>query len=391
MAQRNKIGSFVKLVAGSSVAFVGYNFYEGNDKFYDAFYKNTLPIAHRWVAPEFAHFLAIKCAKYSIGTNFKSSEIIYPNLETNLWNLKFNNPIGLAAGFDKHGEAAYGLSKVGFGFIEIGSITPKPQQGNDKPRLFRLIEDQSIINRYGFNSVGHRTAKNNISKQRYFLKQNYPVGINLGKNKTTENAIDDYIRGLEEFKNLASYFVINISSPNTPGLRDLQNQKELDELLKQLQAYKNSSPELINVPLFIKIAPDLTSVQEEQIAKLVLKHKIDGLIISNTTIDKSNLKDQMFVEQDGGLSGKALEKRSTELIGRMYKLTKGKIPLIGVGGVSSGQDAYNKILAGASLVQVYSSLVYDGPLVVNRIKKELSELLEANGYKSVNEAVGKAK
>ena len=174
------------------------------------------------------------------------------------------------------------------------------------------------IGRYGFNSVGHKTAKTNISKQKYFTKD-YVIGINLGKNKSTENAIDDYVQGLEEFKNLASYFVINISSPNTPGLRDLQNQGEFDELLRQLTAFKRTHKELTNLPLFIKIAPDLNEKQEENIAKLVLKHKVDGLIICNTTIDKSSLKDQTYAQQDGGLSGKALEKRSTELISRMVR------------------------------------------------------------------------
>lgn len=302
-------------------------------------------------------------------------------------NISFSNPIGIAAGFDKHGEAVQGLHDIGFGFIEIGSITPLPQPGNPQPRVFRLQEDKAIINRYGFNSDGHDKVFERIIKIRTTFDG--VLGINLGKNKISNDAKDDYTKGIEKFGPVADYLVINVSSPNTPGLRNLQHKRYLEDLLTAVINMRNN---LTNKPpIFLKLAPDLTLEEKKDISDVISRKtcKIDGLIISNTTIERANLKNTDSMHETGGLSGEPLKNQSTKMIAEMYKFTKGKVPIIGVGGVFTGQDAYDKITAGASLIQLYTSFIYHGPPVVAKIKRELNMILEENGFDSVSDAVGK--
>lgn len=294
--------------------------------------------------------------------------------ETKLWNIDFDNPVGLAAGFDKDGEAINGLSWFGFGFIEVGTTTPEPQSGNPRPRVFRLPKDRAVINRYGFNNFGHDELEKNLKRQETIIdKRNVIVGVNLGANRYTENKIEDYVKGLQRFYNLekVKYFVINISSPNTPNLRKLQNKDQLNSLLDSILKEKKLLEERngqLNKPLLIKLSPDLNDQQLNDIAQTMLKYskpsnlhsKIDGIIISNTTISRpDDLKSSNNITQEiGGLSGAPLKNLSTKIIGKMYRLTNGSIPIIGVGGIETGLDAYEKIKAGASLVQLYTSLIY---------------------------------
>lgn len=276
---------------------------------------------------------------------------------------------------------------MGFGFIEIGSVTPEPQFGNDKPRVFRLSEDQAVINRYGFNNDGHDKVLNRIIEVK---KGNFKgkIGINLGKNKESVSPIDDYVVGIQRFGSRADYLVINISSPNTPGLRDLQHKHYLSMLLSSVIETRNLLEN--RPPVFVKLAPDLTFSELKDIADVILSKqcKIDGVIISNTTVQRPETLGSANKTEIGGLSGQPLRLKATEMIKDMYKLTKGQIPIIGVGGIFSGQDAYEKIKAGASVVQIYTSLIYEGPPIVTKIKKELAELLISDGFESVAEAVG---
>jgi dihydroorotate dehydrogenase len=301
------------------------------------------------------------------------------------------NPIGIAAGFDKQGEALDGLLRVGFGFVEIGSVTPEPQDGNPKPRVFRLVADEAIINRYGFNSDGHKVVYDRLLQT--LQKKERPkglLGINLGKNKTSENAVEDYVKGIELFGPIADYLVINVSSPNTPGLRSMQSKDHLYTLLSSVVKARNQLKQNNSVPILLKLAPDLSMDEQKDIVAVLNKRdcKIDGLIISNTTIERQNLVSDNQKET-GGLSGKPLAKRSTQMIAEMYTLTKGKIPIIGVGGIFSGQDALEKVLAGATVLQIYSAFIYHGPTVVSNIKAELDVLVKSRGYKNIQEAVGK--
>lgn len=281
------------------------------------------------------------------------------------------------------------MSKVGFGFIEVGSVTPEAQPGNEKPRVFRLVEDRAVINRYGFNSHGLATVSQRLANLKEEGKFDGVVGVNLGKNKTSETPIEDYKQGIKGLGPFCDYLVINISSPNTPGLRSLQSKRELEDLLKAAIEERNKLPNPI--PLLLKIAPDLTEAELKDIANVVQsrKTKIDALIISNTTISREMALKSTDATQSGGLSGSPLKDLSTKTISQMYKLTKGQVPIVGVGGISTGKDAYEKILAGASVLQIYTSLVFEGPVVVNKIKRELSELLRNDNFNSVQEAVGK--
>ncbi|KAL1464684.1 hypothetical protein WDU94_004308 [Cyamophila willieti] len=321
----------------------------------------------------------------------KSAYIDPPQLGSQLWHLKFSNPLGIAAGFDKQAEGIETLHAIGFGFVEIGSITPEPQPGNDKPRVFRLENNKAIINRFGFNSDGHQAVYERVKN---IHSKNFEgiIGINLGKNKDSPDPVDDYIKGIEKFGDVAHYFVINVSSPNTLNLRKLQGKDQLKHLLKAVVNARNQLSVEPLPPLLVKIAPDISQSERKDIAEVVLDSncKMDGLIVSNTTVDRYEYLDPKYKGEAGGLSGEPLKDKSTELISEMYKLTKGKIPIIGVGGVFSGKDAYEKIKAGASLVQIYTSFVYHGPPLVTRIKAELEELLQKDGYNSVAQAVGTA-
>jgi dihydroorotate dehydrogenase len=353
----------------------------------------------RLLDAETAHNLGIVAAK--MGFFPRETRPDSPSLATTVWGRKFPNPIGMAAGFDKHAEVIEPLLGIGFGFVEIGSVTPLEQPGNPKPRCFRLKEHRAVINRYGFNSEGVDVAQGRLAALRKKQQQGVPpfpagiVGVNLGKNKTSPDAAADYTTGVYKLGPYADYLVINISSPNTPGLRALQSRSELEHLIKAVKAARDQMQFVDKTtgagppPLLVKIAPDLTEADKADIAAVALKHGIDGLIISNTTIERpGSIPDHPHGKETGGLSGAPLFETSTAVLRDMYKLTKGKIPIIGVGGVSTGRDAYDKIKAGASLVELYSAFTYDGPSLVPRIKKELADCLERDGYKSVAEAVG---
>ncbi|MEZ5757360.1 MAG: quinone-dependent dihydroorotate dehydrogenase [Emcibacteraceae bacterium] len=334
------------------------------------------------ISPERAHSLAILALKSGLlpSGNVPKSTI----LNQSIWNLDFPNPVGLAAGFDKNAEVYEPMLKQGFGFVETGTVTPLAQAGNEKPRIFRLTEDKAVINRLGFNNKGLEYYMARLAARG---KTNGIVGANIGANKLSDDQIEDYVIGLKRLLGLADYFTINISSPNTPGLRALQGKEALDELLSKLKAVRDQAGLESAPPLILKIAPDLNDQECADIAEIILKHKMDGLIVSNTTLSRPNLVSS-FKDEAGGLSGAPLFELSTEILSKMYKLTSGKIPLIGVGGVSNGEQAYRKIKAGASLVQLYSALVYHGPGLVRKINWELEELLKKDGFRNIKEAIG---
>uniref|UniRef100_A0A667XVQ8 Dihydroorotate dehydrogenase (quinone), mitochondrial n=1 Tax=Myripristis murdjan TaxID=586833 RepID=A0A667XVQ8_9TELE len=357
----------------------------------ERFYSNQLmPLLQKVVEAETAHVLAVKMI--SLGLVPLNRYQDPTSLEVNVLGCKFKNPIGIAAGFDKHGEAIDGLYKVGFGFVEVGTITPKPQEGNPKPRVFRLPTDQAIINRYGFNSCGLAEARQRLKAregtQLELSKAGLPLGINLGKNKLSQNAGADYLEGVRVLGPLADYLVVNISSPNTPGLRDLQGKNELHQLLHEVLKERDALQGERKPPVLVKIAPDLTTQDKRDIADVVTELGVDGLMVSNTTVSRPETLQDPQSSEVGGLSGKPLKDLSTHTVRDMYSLTKGKIPIIGIGGVASGQDAMDKIRAGASLVQLYTALTYQGPPVVTKIKRELEQLLKDQGFSSVSEAVG---
>ncbi len=344
-------------------------------------YRKIFPLLN-FVPPELAHNLAIKFLANFKQEKQKDSFI----LNTEVCNLKFSNPIGLAAGFDKNGEAYEGLISLGFGFVEIGTVTLNPQAGNKKPRIFRLIKDKAIINRLGFNNIGSKKVLQNVEK---YYKDNKSglLGVNLGKNMDSNEPIEDYESLFKIFHKNADYITLNVSSPNTPDLRDLQKKYNLEKLIETISKHKKNNS--IKTPVFLKIDPDMPEVEYNDIADIVLSYSIDGVIISNTSTYRPNelISKKSYIE--GGLSGVPIKERSNKVLKKFYNLTQGKIPLIGVGGISNGKDAYERILNGASLIQLYTSLVYQGPSIVNDIKKELIYLLKKNNYKTVSQAVGK--
>ena len=294
--------------------------------------------------------------------------------------------MGLAAGFDKDCEVSTPMLAAGFGFVECGTVTPLPQLGNPKPRLFRLVEDKAVVNRMGFNNAGLDKFKNNLEKRKL---KNGLVGANLGANKNSKNRVEDYAVGLKALWGLSDYFTINISSPNTPGLRDLQNENAMDELLGRVSEVRAElTGDKPSFPIFLKVAPDLGLGEIERIVEQSRSYGINALIVSNTTIARpTSLKSRYKIEK-GGLSGQPLFESSTEILRQFYAAAKGKIDLIGVGGVSNGLQAYEKIRAGASAVQIYSALVYEGPGLVNSINADLLLRLKADGFSSLTEAVG---
>lgn len=341
---------------------------------------------------EAAHRFAVRAASLGLASPyFRRFAPADPEiLRTQVWGHDFKNPIGLAAGFDKDAEAVRGLFAIGFGLVEVGTVTPHPQPGNARPRVFRLPEDRALINRYGFNSAGLAAARKRLARFDSGGKDALRVGIlgvNVGKNKDTsaDDAVVDYCAGVRALGDLAEYIVVNVSSPNTAGLRDLQRKDTLRELLVPVLAERDRL--MYKAPLVVKIAPDLSTEERREVAELALELRLDGLIVSNTTVGREGLKSK-FAAEKGGLSGAPLEKMATEMVAEMYSLTEGRVPIVGVGGVETGKDAYRKIRAGASLVQIYTALVYQGPWMVDRIKKELAALLEHDGFKSVKDAVG---
>lgn len=359
---------------------------------------------------EVAHRLAISAAARGWVPREKRPDPSILGLE--VWGRKFSNPLGLAAGFDKNAEAVEGLLGLGFGFVEVGSVTPVPQEGNAKPRIFRLRQEGAIINRCGFNSEGILAVARRLGVQHGKRKLDESssssstsndevkhggkagpgiLGVNIGKNKTSEDASADYVQGVHTLSQYADYLVINISSPNTPGLRKLQGRKQLKDLVKKVQAARDEMQwaEEGPPPLLVKIAPDLSKQDLEDIAAVSLTLRLDGLIISNTTISRPDpVNENPLAKEAGGLSGKPLFDLSTNVLKEMYILTRGKIPLIGCGGISSGEDAYKKIRAGATLVQLYTAFAYGGPALIPQIKAELAECLIRDGFRSVYDAVG---
>lgn len=346
------------------------------------YYNLIKPIAFT-ISPETAHNMAIWALRKNLLP--KPEIITSQKLSTEVFGIKFPSPVGMAAGFDKNGDAIPGLFTQGFGFVEVGTATPKPQSGNKKPRLFRLIRDKAVINRFGFNNKGCDYFIGNLSR----YKECGVIGANIGKNKETENALDDYLYMLKHVYGLSDYITINISSPNTPNLRNLQDRKELDKLLLGITKMRRelAAESGLHIPILLKIAPDVSSPELADITMNVMEHKIDGIIVSNTTISRDGLKSHNRKET-GGLSGKPLFEPSNKVLGEVYRLTRGSVPIIGVGGIFSGKDAYEKIKLGASLVQVYSGLVYKGFGLVNEINQYLEEKLAEDGFSSISEAVG---
>jgi dihydroorotate dehydrogenase len=289
----------------------------------------------------------------------------------------------MAAGFDKNAEVYNSLFKLGFGFVEVGTVTPLKQYGNQKPRVFRLVKDQALINRLGFNNFGaddvNARIRSNPSKGL--------LGINIGPNKDSENRLNDYLIGIKKFHNIADYITINISSPNTENLRSFHDDSKFNELLETLEAEKIKLKS--KIPIVVKISPDIPDEQIESISKTLIKYKVRAIIVSNTTASNREKLEDVTKHQKGGLSGKPLEDISNKLIGKFYKLLKGKIEIIGVGGVDSGESAYRKFVAGASFVQLYTGMVFQGPSVVRKIKKELKKILINEGVKSFKEIIGR--
>ncbi len=335
--------------------------------------------------PETAHNLAIKSLKFNLVSNIFDENKNDPMFQASLFGKKIENPIGLAAGFDKDAEAYNPLFKLGFGFVEVGTITPLKQFGNPKPRVFRLEEDHALINRLGFNSSGAKDVNSRI-------RSNLPsglLGINIGPNKNTTNQLNDYLIGLRTFHDIAGYITINISSPNTENLRNFHDQIKFEKLINSV----NQEMEKLksNTPIIVKISPDISDEQATQISEILLNNKIEGIIISNTTERNREKLHNASKHQKGGLSGKPLEERSNHLINIFYNLFKGKITIIGVGGIDSGKSAYNKFLSGANFVQLYTGMIYQGPNIVIKIKKELKELLINENVKNFQEIIGKKK
>ncbi|MFC0213761.1 quinone-dependent dihydroorotate dehydrogenase [Paenibacillus chartarius] len=310
-------------------------------------------------------------------------------LRTKLWNLEFHTPIGLAAGLDKNGRAVKGFSRLGFGFVEVGTVTPVEQAGNEQPRLFRLPPDEALINRMGFNNVGTAAMADNLRRAG---RQPVPVAVNIGKNKTTPNeqAEDDYRKCIQSLYPYGDFFVVNISSPNTPDLRNLQHGNDLERLLRAVtdeMAAQRRHHGGEAKPILVKIAPDLSDIELEATAATIRSSGVSGIIATNTTLGRDGLLHPNR-QQAGGLSGRPLTKRSTEIVKRIYSLTEGKLPIVGCGGIFTAQDAYDKIRAGASLIEVYTALIYEGPALLRKLNDGLAELLKRDGFAHIAEAVG---
>lgn len=355
-------------------------------------YPLIKPVVMRF-DPECGHRFAIAALRCGLVPKPPRSDDTV--LQTRVFGIDFPNPIGLAAGFDKDAEVVDAMLGQGFGCVEVGSVTPRPQPGNDKPRLFRLVEDRAVINRMGFNNKGVAAMAERLAKRG---DRGGVVGVNLGKNKDTERAVDDYVIGAKALAPYADYLAVNVSSPNTPGLRALQSRAPLVEILAGVRAAlaEIAAAGGRRPPLLLKIAPDLTPADLADIAAVALGEDldvaegetgVDGLIVTNTTWSREGLRSP-HKSQQGGMSGAPLFKLSTAVLKAVYALTGGRVPLVGVGGVFTGRDAYIKIRAGASLVQLYSAMVYDGPGVGARVAAELAQCLRADGFVHVAEAVG---
>jgi dihydroorotate dehydrogenase len=335
---------------------------------------------------EKAHRMTISLLKTGLGPRYATDD---PVLKTTLWGREFRNPLGLAAGFDKDAEVIPAMFNMGFGFVEAGTVTPRAQDGNPKPRIFRDEASRSVINRMGFPGKGLSNFAANVEnyREKYGPSQGI-LGVNIGINKDAASPVDDYRAGIARLAPLADYITVNVSSPNTQGLRDLQRHDELDRLMGALLEARNGTQ--AKPPLLLKVAPDLDAAQRQAIADVALRHNIDGLIVSNTTVTRPPQLAAALKEEKGGLSGQLLTSLSTEVIGDFYRLTSGAIPIVGAGGIGSAEDAYAKIRAGASLVQVYTALVFEGPALISRILEGIASMLRKDNFGSVAEVVGSA-
>jgi dihydroorotate dehydrogenase len=342
-------------------------------------YRNLVFPLVRNIDAETAHRLTLKLLRHAPLPPACANDAL---LATTLFGKRLPNPVGLAAGFDKNAEVPDAMLRLGFGFVEIGGVTPKPQPGNPRPRVFRLPEDRAVINRMGFNNDGLEAAARRLE-----LRKGRPgvVGANLGANKDSADRPGDYAISYERLAPLVDFAVVNVSSPNTPGLRNLQGREELTALLARIQPLHDR----LKTPLLVKIAPDLADEDIQAVAELALQFRLDGIVATNTTIARPDSLRSGNATETGGLSGQPLFEHSTAVLKQLYGFVGGRIPLIGVGGVASGAQAYAKIRAGAAAVQLYSALVYEGPGLVGRIKRELAALLKRDGFSSVADAVGK--
>ncbi|MFN0025157.1 MAG: quinone-dependent dihydroorotate dehydrogenase [Parvularculaceae bacterium] len=336
--------------------------------------------AVRLLDPETAHRATVRLLASPLAPRINTR--LDPMLRIRIAGIDFPNPLGLAAGFDKNAEVPNAMLRLGFGFVEIGGVTPLPQTGNDRPRVFRLPEDAGVINRYGFNNDGLDVIAARLARRR----RAGVVGANLGANKDSPDRVEDYVTGVKRLEGLVDFYTVNISSPNTPGLRALQDKAALSGLLARVIAARNALT--VKAPVFLKVAPDLADADKADIAAAALEAKIDGLIVSNTTIARPASLKSLHRDEKGGLSGQPLFAPSTALLREFHETLNGRLPLIGVGGVFSAEDAYAKIRAGASLVQLYTALIYKGPALVAEIVEGLPRLLKRDGFALLAEAVG---
>jgi dihydroorotate dehydrogenase len=337
----------------------------------------------RLLPPERAHRCAIWALRLGLVPVRRRPED--PILAARVFGLAFPNPLGLAAGFDKNAEVPDAMLGLGLGFVEVGTVTPRPQRGNPRPRLFRLGEDRALINRLGFNNEGLAAVERRLAARD---RRRGILGANLGKNKDSAEAEPDYRRGVQALAPHADYIVINVSSPNTPGLRALQGKAPLDALIVAVQAARAEACPQQAPPLLLKIAPDLTAEDCRDIAEVALTRRLDGLIVGNTTITRPPDLRSAHRDKTGGLSGRPLFPLAVAMLAEMYRQTAGEIPIVGVGGIASGADAYRMVRAGASLLQLYTALIYEGPGLIGRIKAELAGLLRRDGFRNIAEAVG---
>ena len=329
--------------------------------------------------PERAHDIAVKSLE--LGLYPRITEPDDKRLAQRIFGLDFPNPLGMAAGFDKNARVPRELLATGLGFVEVGTLTPRAQSGNPLPRVFRSQADRAIINRLGFNNEGQEAA---LAR----LKQRPPgiIGVNIGAGRDSSDRIADYVLGIERMGPVASYLTVNISSPNTPGLRDLQAPEALDALLKRVQAARGALAK--KPPLLVKLAPDLADADLPDVIGVIVANGVDGIVVSNTTLMRDGLKDATFARETGGLSGRPLFTRATRMLAQVYKLTGGKLPLVGVGGIDSGETAVAKIEAGASLLQLYTGLVFEGPGLIGHIKQALIAAIERAGAHDLKPLIG---
>jgi dihydroorotate dehydrogenase len=350
-------------------------------------FKLAKPFLHR-MDPEAAHKITLQALKS--GVLPCPARVSDARLKTTLWNRNFPNPVGLAAGFDKNADVVGPMLNIGFGFVEAGTVTPRPQEGNPRPRVFRDADNEAVINRMGFPNDGAEAFRHNIEK--FLESKPRPagvVGINIGMNKGADDPARDYCALVRLLGNYADYLTVNISSPNTPGLRNLQSRENLIPLLSRIMEERARTCGKDAPPLLVKLAPDLNDVQLKDVAACLTEASVDGVILSNTTLDRPEYLPAQFYEQQGGLSGRPLASKSTDVIRQLYRLTEGKITIIGAGGISGAEDAYAKIRAGASLVQLYTALVFQGPELVFDILTGLVKLLEKDGLDHISKAIGK--